>query len=451
MDEIRRNVGNRAAGWNGLTIDDLRHTIDDLRQKDVVFREKDKPNSRIVEWNNLTMNDLRFLGIDHTDFESVGKLLYGLAYWSYSDVQPATYSGITEQSRYIDIVKLQFMRNINVIYQHVINNKGKLQPSNLYRVLFYKPLQNDIAKTELRKRLSTERLPLNPWKSVPQNSNHVVENFISTHRLYFSTRDALFVRNPYIPDNWSDNDLDSCVRVYLELFHNFDMSKIKEISNKIGFEDTHPVIFLFMNISYVFQQCGYNYLGQFKPFCICNELIEKIKKILHNCKRCDGEIDSSDETDYSATEKNEIENIFDDADNGQRPDWTGHKERQEMTTASGTDRAIPKRNLQRAADALIRANYKCEYDSNDRTFLRQNGKPYTEPHHLIPLRCHKEFEYSVDVMENIVSLCSHCHNLLHYGRMHEKEAILYKLFNERKDALSRCGLAITFEKLLSFY
>ncbi|KFE42588.1 hypothetical protein SAGN_02522 [Staphylococcus agnetis] len=54
-------------------------------------------------------------------------------------------------------------------------------------------------------------------------------------------------------------------------------------------------------------------------------------------------------------------------------------------------------------------------------------------------------------MENIVSLCSHCHNLLHYGKFEDKKPILEKLFNERKKALSAVGLDITLEKLEAYY
>lgn len=38
-----------------------------------------------------------------------------------------------------------------------------------------------------------------------------------------------------------------------------------------------------------------------------------------------------------------------------------------------------------------------------------------EPHHLIPLQYHEEFEWSLDVEANVVSLCSECHNQIHYG------------------------------------
>ena len=83
---------------------------------------------------------------------------------------------------------------------------------------------------------------------------------------------------------------------------------------------------------------------------------------------------------------------------------------------------------------------------------RKDGKyEYTEPHHLIPLSKYKDFKYSLDITANIISLCSHCHNLLHYGRLEDKMIILEKLYNERKDSLSKKGISISFEQLLNYY
>ena len=87
-------------------------------------------------------------------------------------------------------------------------------------------------------------------------------------------------------------------------------------------------------------------------------------------------------------------------------------------------------------------------------FERKSGKGYTEPHHLIPISKYRDFDYkkcSLDVMENIVSLCSHCHNLLHYGKYEDKEPILKKLYDERKNALAKVELDITFDKLTKYY
>ena len=146
-----------------------------------------------------------------------------------------------------------------------------------------------------------------------------------------------------------------------------------------------------------------------------------------------------------------INEIVEDISARTKPEWSGVKETQAMTTSQKTGREIPKRDPQRAADALEHADYLCEYQNTDRTFMRKNGKPYTEPHHLIPISKYRDFDYSVDVMENIVSLCSHCHNLLHYGCWEEKEPVLSKLFIERKDALKNCGLDLTFERLKAYY
>jgi hypothetical protein len=108
------------------------------------------------------------------------------------------------------------------------------------------------------------------------------------------------------------------------------------------------------------------------------------------------------------------------------------------------------RNLKVAVNALKMAEFKCEFDNSHITFIRKkDGKPYTEPHHLIPLSFHANFSYSLDVEQNIVSLCSHCHNLLHYGR--DISDVLKKLHENRKDLLKEVGVEVTFEQLLSYY
>ena len=103
-----------------------------------------------------------------------------------------------------------------------------------------------------------------------------------------------------------------------------------------------------------------------------------------------------------------------------------------------------------AINALAHANYKCEVDSNHFTFTRRNlDIPYTESHHLVPMSYSDLFDVSLDVEENIVSICSTCHNLLHYGR--DFKEVLEKLYNERKDDLNKVGIEITFEQLINMY
>ena len=103
-----------------------------------------------------------------------------------------------------------------------------------------------------------------------------------------------------------------------------------------------------------------------------------------------------------------------------------------------------------AINAFKNADYKCEYCSEHQTFIRKaNGMPYTEPHHLVPMRAQKDFSVSLDVENNIVSLCSNCHNLIHYGK--GAENLLKKIYNERKQLLQRAGIVITFEELMNYY
>lgn len=100
--------------------------------------------------------------------------------------------------------------------------------------------------------------------------------------------------------------------------------------------------------------------------------------------------------------------------------------------------------------ALLSANFQCEYNRLHETFIRKtNRKPYTEAHHLIPLSVQDEFEINLDIEENIISLCSNCHNNVHYGT--DKEIILKQLYEKRKALLETIGISLTFEELLSYY
>ncbi len=100
--------------------------------------------------------------------------------------------------------------------------------------------------------------------------------------------------------------------------------------------------------------------------------------------------------------------------------------------------------------AIINAKYNCEEDENHPSFIRKsNNKNYTEAHHLIPLQYQNRFKYSLDIPANIISLCSNCHNQLHYGR--DKESILKKLYNIRINELNKFGIEIEFNDLLKMY
>ena len=119
-------------------------------------------------------------------------------------------------------------------------------------------------------------------------------------------------------------------------------------------------------------------------------------------------------------------------------------------------RMVPARNRQRAQRALALSNYMCEVGGHETFVRKSNGLPYTEPHHLIPLQFDDLFEKSLDVEANIVSLCSNCHNKIHYGA--DIEGMIRELWERRKDQIKAAGLGVmkngvelTVEILLSFY
>lgn len=102
-------------------------------------------------------------------------------------------------------------------------------------------------------------------------------------------------------------------------------------------------------------------------------------------------------------------------------------------------------------NALNSANHCCEYDPNHPTFKRKNcNENYTEPHHLIPMRFQDLFpQASLDTEANIVSLCSNCHNCIHYGK--DAPTLLKKLLKNRQSRLAAIGININDTELIKLY
>lgn len=114
------------------------------------------------------------------------------------------------------------------------------------------------------------------------------------------------------------------------------------------------------------------------------------------------------------------------------------------------DRLIYPRSGSAARTALACANHLCEIDEDHPTFISKRYElPYTEPHHLVPIAFSDNFEVSLDVPENVVSLCSNCHNEIHYGR--DVSNILRWLYENRKAQLESVGIKVSFEDLLLMY
>ena len=124
-------------------------------------------------------------------------------------------------------------------------------------------------------------------------------------------------------------------------------------------------------------------------------------------------------------------------------------DRKKIKNAKGKTGIYP-RDPKMAEIALYRSKNKCENDSCHYCFpRRKDGTPYTEVHHLVPLSFYKEFEPDLDKPENIVSLCSGCHNEIHYGKNADK--IIKNLYKQRKNALKNVGIHISEDELIRKY
>lgn len=106
-----------------------------------------------------------------------------------------------------------------------------------------------------------------------------------------------------------------------------------------------------------------------------------------------------------------------------------------------------------AQRALSRAKHLCEVDASHTSFPRRNSPHlYMEPHHLIPMSMTDYFNVSLDREQNIFSLCSNCHNQIHYGTPEDVRRLIDKLFVSREQEICAIlGRNITLEELYRIY
>ena len=85
------------------------------------------------------------------------------------------------------------------------------------------------------------------------------------------------------------------------------------------------------------------------------------------------------------------------------------------------------RSPQIRARVLERAGDTCELCSNKAPFVKEDGTPFLQIHHVTQLS-----QGGADTLENTVALCPNCHRHLHYGKdREEKEQKLRKYLKRR--------------------
>jgi len=94
----------------------------------------------------------------------------------------------------------------------------------------------------------------------------------------------------------------------------------------------------------------------------------------------------------------------------------------------------------------LEKTHECKY-----FISRSTTKNYIEVHHLIPQAFRNEFENSIEVLPNYVTLCPHCHGLLHKGIDKQRLPVLDQLYKDRIEGLKSFNLFLTREELYGYY
>ncbi|WP_425463706.1 HNH endonuclease [Methanocalculus natronophilus] len=74
-----------------------------------------------------------------------------------------------------------------------------------------------------------------------------------------------------------------------------------------------------------------------------------------------------------------------------------------------------------------------------------------EIHHLVPREFSNEFQHSIEIIDNYVALCPHCHKMLHYANDRERYSALKYLFNKREVKLKNKDISLTVNEIKSYY
>ena len=105
-----------------------------------------------------------------------------------------------------------------------------------------------------------------------------------------------------------------------------------------------------------------------------------------------------------------------------------------------------------AFTALENATFLCENDHSHSTFISEKtGQQFVEAHHLIPMQYQNEYSMSIDVPENIISLCPNCHRAFHNSEKKLKKELIAKFFNLRANSLLNRNIEINIDNLNKFY
>ena len=123
-------------------------------------------------------------------------------------------------------------------------------------------------------------------------------------------------------------------------------------------------------------------------------------------------------------------------------------------TTTETVETLVKVNTMFSAAAKAESGHRCVLEDVNgcRYFTeKESGLPYLEVHQIIPRDYAGEFNVSIERTSNYVSLCPHCHRLIHNAADSERFKALSALYWSRKERLDADGIVPTSELLFAIY
>lgn len=212
---------------------------------------------------------------------------------------------------------------------------------------------------------------------------------------------------------WSDAEMEDSVYEYVRMINlsrsgeKFNKAQIyRELSNRHK-RGAKSYEFRMQNISYVFELMGRAWVPGLKPKRnITPQQVELIESIIASIESKPFEGKASFEAKVRESTKKP---------NQRKPKGDSKPKTSTTTTTSYS------RSPEVKAWVLNRADGKCEYCNGIAPFDTEEGKPFLEVHHIVPL-----VDGGADTVENCAGICPNCHRMLHFGKDREgKSTVLW--------------------------
>lgn len=317
-------------------------------------------------------------------------------------------SGITEDNILIAIKEILTSK---------INKKVDLANKNyLYMDTFYRPYKNkcdflslyhdadDAQKQELHQyvedNLRNKRTNCIISKKYQNSGNYTIKMLLDNAKILFITN--------YI-NKMSNISFEEFIITIVEKYKEIERIDVKKITNFV-FENKDVFEIIYFNIFEI------DYLENGKP-----------------------EVETEEETvqEEAVQEETVQEEKIDD---------TSTKNIEELRRVSN----ILKKK------AKERAGYRCELESlshcNRFYFTSKKSKRnFLVAHHFVPREFSNEFEKSIEVIENYISLCPRCHAMIHSAEDRERKPLIHFIYSQRSQKLKDKGLGVSLEEIEKFY